>query len=86
MAMINTPAMMASGKGQSAIGGDCGVVAAMIVYDGVLLDRWIDDGWWWLVDKECDDVAITVTLSWGDRDFVTDHILSVGVFHRRLHV
>jgi hypothetical protein len=34
------------------------------------------------VDKECDDVAVTVTWSWGDRDLVTDQVLSVGAFYR----
>jgi hypothetical protein len=38
------------------------------------------------VDKECDGVTVTVTWSWGGRDFVTDPILSVGAFHRRLRV
>jgi hypothetical protein len=65
---------------------DCGVVAAVMVHDGVMLNRRVGDGWWWLADKECGDVAVTVTLSWGDCDFVTDQILSVGASYKRLHV
>jgi hypothetical protein len=55
-----------------------------MVHDGVMRDRRVGDGWWWLADKERGDMAVTVTLSWDDRDFVTDQILSVGTSHKRL--